>query len=138
MRLPIAIVVCAFALGACEGPDSGLDAHELKQAAHQVAALSAEAELLAAQVAVHSVTDRFASVHQQALGEESLKLSKQLAKPVPPGLRAGHDALATLNAQFQIDVARIAQASAQPADLARLRDSFRALRAQAKALEAPA
>jgi hypothetical protein len=138
MRLPIAIVVCAFALGACEGPDSGLDAHELTQAAHQVAALSAEAELLAAQVAVHSVTDRFASVHQQALGEESLKLSKQLAKPVPAGLRTAHDSLAALNARLQTDLARIAQASAQPDELRRLRETFLALSAQAKALEGPA
>jgi hypothetical protein len=135
MRLPIAIAICAFALAACEGPDAGLDAHELNQAAHQFASLSAEAGLLAEQVAVHSVTDRFASVHQQALGEESLNLSKQLAKPVPAGLRVAHDALATLNARFQIDVARIAQASAEPAELQRLRDSFRAMRAQAKALE---
>jgi hypothetical protein len=138
MRLPIAIAICTFALAACAGPDSELDAHELKQAAHQLASLSAEADLLSGQVAVRSVTDGFASVQQQALGEESLKLSKQLAKPVPMGLRAAHDSLAALNARFQIDVARIAQASAQPDELEDLRHSFRTLRTQAKALEGPA
>src|SRR5438270_406817 len=138
MRLPIAIAICTFALAACERPDAGLDAHELKQAAHQLASLSAEADLLAAQVAVHSVTDAFASVQQQALGDESLALSKQLAKPVPLGLRAAHDSLAALNARFQIDVARIAQASAQAGGLEDLRLSFRAMRTQAKALEGPA
>jgi hypothetical protein len=134
MRLRLVIAICTFALAACDGPDS----HELKRAAHQLAGLSADAELLAAQVAAHSVTDRFASVHQQALGEESLTLSKQLAKPVPMGLRAAHDSLVALNARFQIDVARIAQASAQPDELEDLRRSFRALRTQAKALEGPA
>jgi len=138
MRLPIVIVICAIALAACESPDSELDPHELRRAQHGFTALSADAGLLAEQLASHNVSSHFASVHQQALGQESLKLSEQLAKPVPPGLRTAHDALAALNARFQIDVARIAQASANPSDLERLRDSFRAMKAQAAALETPA
>jgi hypothetical protein len=138
MRLPIVIVICAFVFAACEGPDAGLDAHELKQAARSVGNLSAEAGLLAQELAAHSVTSQFASVHQQALGEESLKLSKQLAKPVPAGLCAAHDPLAALNARFQTDVARIASAAARPDDLQRLRESFATIKAQAKALESPA
>jgi hypothetical protein len=135
MRLPIVIALCAFALAACESPDAGLDAHELRQAAHAFAGLSAESGLLAGQLAARNVTSQFASVHQQALGDESLKLSKRLAKPVPSGLRATHDSLASLNARFQSDVARIAQASARQDDLQRLRDSFLAMQAQAQALE---
>jgi hypothetical protein len=138
MRLPLIIVICTFAFAACEGPDAGLDAHELKQAARSLGNLSAEAGLLAQQLAAHDVTSQFASVHQQALGEESLKLSKQLAKPVPAGLRAAHDPLAALNARFQTDVARIASAAAQPDDLQRLRESLRDINRQAKALESPA
>jgi len=138
MRLPIVIFICAFALAACEGPDTELDPHELKRAQHGFTALSAEAGLLAEQLASHGVPSRFASVHQQALGEESLKLSRQLAKPVPPGLRTAHDKLASLNARFQIEVARIAQASSNTSDLERLRESFRDMKAQAAALETPA
>jgi hypothetical protein len=138
MRLPIVIAICTFAFAACEGPDTQLDAHELRQAAHDLTSLSAEAGLLAEELSAHDVTSQFASVHQQGLGEESLKLSKQLAKPVPAGLRTAHDSLAALNARLQTDLARIAQASAQPDELRRLRETFLALSAQAKALEGPA
>jgi hypothetical protein len=135
MRSLAAIVACTFALAACEGPDAQLDAHGLKLAAHRFASLSAEAAVLAGQLADRRVTDGYASVHQQALGAESLALSGELAKPVPAATRQAHDALALLNARFQSDVSRLAQAAGQPDELARLRKSFEDLRDAAQSLE---
>lgn len=135
-----ALLGCALAatLAACDAPDTALAPKELQQTAKSLASLSAEAGLLAAHLAHHDVTPQFAAVHQQALGDESLKLSRKLARPVAVDQRTAHDALALLNTRFQTQVARVAQASAQPVELGRLQDEFRALKAQAGALGKPA
>lgn len=137
MRLANHLVAILFALAAsaCDSPRSPIDAHELGLAAKSLASLSTEAELLATELAAGSVTADFAWVHQQALADESLKVAKQLAKPVPPELRAAHEKISALNAQFQAEVTRIAQERSAPAQSAALQRDLQRLSGQAKSME---
>jgi hypothetical protein len=127
--------VSAFALVACESPTAGLDAHELSVAAQQVTSLAGEAEWLAQQLRERSITSQMAWVHQQALGHDAVKVARDLAKPVPPELRAQHDLLSQLDARVQAQVQRIAPASGDVAELEALQREFRALADQARPLE---
>lgn len=136
MRLPALLVAAASAslLGACESPRAGLDAHELSVAAQQVASLAGEAEWLAQQLRERRITSQMAWVHQQALGHDAVKVARDLAKPVPPELRARHDMLSQLDARVQAQVQRIAPASGDAAGLEALQREFHALAEQARPL----
>jgi hypothetical protein len=131
----VALLLCAAAAAGCDSPRTPLEAHELQQAAKSLGSLCAEAQLLSRELAAHSVTADFAWVHQQALAEESLKLSRQLAKPVPAPLRDAHEGMSALNARFLTDVTRIAQARGAPQQLAGLEQDLRRLAGEAQAME---
>jgi hypothetical protein len=133
-HLAMLLLVAAAAAG-CDSPGKPLDAHELTLSAKTLASLSAEADLLTRQLGSGSVTPDFAQVHQDALQQESLKLARQLAKPVPDPLRSAHARALALNARLQTQLGQLTQARAQPAQLARLEQEFRRLKGEAKALE---
>jgi hypothetical protein len=128
------LLVAAVATG-CDSPRSELDAHQLTEAIKSLASLSAEAELLARQWTTGDVTRAFTLVHQDALEQESLKLSKQLGKPVPDALRPAHQRAVALNGRLQAGLVQVAKAAAQPGQLAQLRQEFHSIKTDAKALE---
>jgi len=101
-----------------------MDAHELAVAAQQVESLAGEAQWLAQQLRARSVSAKMAWVHQQALGEDAAKVSRELVKPVPPGLRASYETVASLNAHLQMQVDRIAAAAGKPDELDALQRDF--------------
>jgi hypothetical protein len=129
----VASLAC-LALSACDAPTSFLDAHELSVAAQQVESLAGEAEWLAQQLRERSITANMAWVHQQALGHDAVKVARDIAKPVPPDLRAAHAALSLLDARLQSQVTRIAPAANRPEELEALQGEFRALAVQARPL----
>jgi hypothetical protein len=131
----LAVLLFAATAVGCDSPRQQLDSHELALAAKSLASLSAEAELLVRQLGSGTVTVNFALVHQDALAQETLKLAKQLAKPVPDDLRSTHQRELAINGRLQSGLGQIATAPAQPARLARLEQRFHALRADARALE---
>jgi hypothetical protein len=131
----IALLLFAVAAASCDSPKSELDARELTSAAKSLASLSAEAQLLAREWGSGSVTMAFALVHQDALQQESLKVAKQLAKPVPDELRSARDRALELNSRLQTGLSQIAKAPARPAQLARLQQDFQRVEAEATALE---
>ena len=131
----IALLLFAVAAAGCDSPKSELNARELTSAAKSLASLSAEAQLLAREWGSGSVTLAFALVHQDALQQESLKLAKQLAKPVPDDLRSAQERALALNSRLQTGLGQIAKAPAQPAQLARLEQDFQRVEAEAKSLE---
>ena len=137
MKPAARLALLLFAAGAagCDSPRDELDSHALNTAARNLGSLSAEAALLARQLRSHSVTTAFALVHEDALEEESLKLAKQLAKPVPDDLRSAHERALALNSRLQTGLGQIAKAPAQPAQLARLEQDFKRVEAEAKSLE---
>lgn len=122
-------------MGACDSPTSHLDSHELSVAAHQVTSLAGEAAWLAQQLRTGGITARMAWVHQQALGDDAVKVARQLAKPALPRLQPAQDALAQLDARLVARVGRIAPAADRPAELETLQGEFRALAVQARAME---
>jgi uncharacterized lipoprotein YmbA len=135
MRPVALLMVCACALlGACEGPTTPMDAHDLSVAAQQVQSLAGEAEWLAQQVRARSVSANMAWVHQQALGEDAAKLTRELAKPVPQDLRATYETVAALNTRLQTQVNRIAPAANHPDELEALQREFHAVAQQARPL----
>lgn len=97
--------------------------------------MSAEAALLTRQLGGNSVTRNFALVHGGALEQECLKVSAQLAKPVPDALRSAHQRELALNTRLQTGLGQIAKAPHQPAPSAQLEQEFIRLEAQARALE---
>jgi hypothetical protein len=76
-------------------------------------------------------------VHQKALGEDAAKVARDLAKPVPPELRAAHEALSLMDARLVANVTRIAPANGQPEELQALQREFHALAAQAQPMGHP-
>jgi hypothetical protein len=132
---PFLLLGMALALGACESPTKPLDSHDLQIAAQQVASFAGEGEWLAQQLREGAVTASFASVHQQALGEDAAKVSRDLStKPVPASLRDAHGKLAQLNARVQVDVTRVAAADGHAEELEALQRDFRAIAGQARAM----
>lgn len=130
-----ALLLAAACVAGCDTPRSQLDAHELQLAAKSLASLSAEAELLSRELAAQDVSAEFAWVHQQALADESLKLSRQLAKPVPPSLRAAHGTITALNARLLADVGRVAQDRGTPARVTELEQDLHRLAGEARSME---
>jgi uncharacterized protein YcfL len=133
MRSLVLLLLAAVAAG-CDSPRKELDRHELTMSVKSLASLSAEAEVLAAELGQQHVTDSFALAHQQALAQESLKLSEQLAKPAPARLQAAQQQAAQLNLRLQQTVLQVARA-ARPEQLAQLRHGFQEVSVQAKSLE---
>ena len=131
-RTHLSIALAAFALAGCNAPTSFIEPHELGSAAQQVASLAGEAEWLAQQLREGSVTQNMAWVHQQAIGDDAVKIAERLAKPVPPELRATHEALAQLDTRLASQVSRIAPAAQHPDELAALEREFHILAAQAQ------
>lgn len=133
------LLLCvALALGGCQSPTTPLDSHDLQVAAQQVASFAGEGEWLAQQLLERSVTANFASVHQQALGEDAAKVSHDLAtKPVPARLRDAQERIAQLNARVQVDVTRIADAQGHDGELEALRRDFHAIAGQARTMGQP-
>ena len=127
----------ALALAACDSPTSYLDSHELSVAAQQVASLAGEAEWLAQQLRTGNIPANMAWVHQQALGDDAVKVARQLAKPALPPLRPAQDTLSRLDARLVAQVGRIAPAANRPGELAALQGEFHALAAQAAGLGRP-
>jgi hypothetical protein len=126
--------IAALALGACDAPTSYLDSHELSVAAQQVTSLAGEAEWLAQQLHAGAISTPMAWVHQQALGDDAVKVARQLAKPALPGLQPAQEALALLDARLVAQVGRIAPAARRPGELEALQREFRTLAAQARTL----
>jgi hypothetical protein len=131
MRFAASLLV-AVALSACDSPKSFLEPHELAVAAQQVESLAGEAEWLAQQLRMRNVTANMVWVHQQALGEDAVKVARDIAKPVPPALRAQHEALSLLDARLQSQVTRIAPAADRDEELEALQREFHSLAAQAR------
>ncbi len=127
-----ALVLLAVTLGACDSPRSSLEPHELSVAAQQVESLAGEAEWLAQQLRMRNITANMAWVHQQALGEDAVKVARDIAKPVPPPLRAQHEALSLLDARLQLQVTRIAPAADRADELEALQREFHDLATQAR------
>jgi len=135
MRPAVLFAACvSAALVACEGPTTPLDSHELSVAAQQVTSLAGEAQWLAQQLREHSISADMAWVHQQALGEDAAKVSRDLVKPVPQNLRASYETVASLNAHLQAQVNRIAGAAHHPDELDALERDFHSIAQQAKPL----
>lgn len=138
---PVCRLVLAVALGAalgmagCDSPRQQLDAHALGNAVRSLGSLSAEAQVLADELEHQHVTVSFALAHQQALAQESLKLSEQLAKPAPAKLQAAQQRAAQLNLQLQQTVLQVARAARQPEQLDQLRHGFQEVSAEAQSLE---
>jgi hypothetical protein len=129
--------VSALALAACDSPATGLGEHELSVAAQQVASLAGEAEWLAQELRERRITSQMAWVHQQAIGDDAVKVARDLAKPVAPGLRSRLETVAQLDERLQAQVHRIAPASGDPAELESLQREFHALAGQARPLGQP-
>jgi outer membrane murein-binding lipoprotein Lpp len=125
--LRIAVVVSSLLVAGCDSPRTELDAHDLAVAAQNLTSLAAEAEMLAQQLQARSLSADMAWVHQQALGEESLKVAQHLSKPVPRDLRAPYEKVASLNARLQTEVTRIASAANAPGELDALQREFHAI-----------
>jgi hypothetical protein len=131
---PSLVLLIVLAAG-CDSPRSQLEAHDLEIAARTFASLAAEAGMLSDQLAHDHVSGDFAAVHQKALGEESLKIAKEVAKPVPDKLRESHQALTALNARFQTAITRVADAHGKAGELERLQREFQELGAEASAMK---
>lgn len=131
MREIFVAAAAAALLAACGSPREELTRDELATSARELRQLAADAQLLATERARDHVTENFAWVHQKALGDASLKLAEEVAKPVPPSLRPDFDQWVALNARFGTEVRNIA---GHPADDA-VAAKFAALAAQARALE---
>jgi hypothetical protein len=99
--------------------------------------VAGEAEWLAQQLRARSVSADMAWVHQQALGEDAAKVSRQLVKPVPQDLRASYDTVAALNTHLQAQVNRIASAANHPDELEALQRDFHSVAQQARPLGQP-
>jgi hypothetical protein len=130
----VIVVVGSLLAAACDSPRTELDAHDLGVAAQQVTSLASEAELLAQQLHARNVSADMAWVHQQALGDDALKVAKQLSKPVPRDMRAPYEKLSSLNARLQAKVMRIASATNAAGDLDALEREFHDIAAQARPL----
>jgi N-acetyl-beta-hexosaminidase len=129
----LSIGIAALALGACQGPTTPLDSHELAVAAQQVASLAGEAEWLAQQLESGSVTANYASVHQHALGEDAAKVSRDIAtQPVPRQLQPARESLAAINGRLQSQVTRLAGAAGHDGELDALQREFHQLAEQAR------
>ena len=137
MRL-LLLVAAALSLSACESPKTSLDEHELAVAAQQVASLAGEGAWLAQQLRTGGVTRGFVWVHQQSLGEDAVKVSQQLAKPVPDSLRPAYETVSRLDTQLQAQVSRIAGAAERPDELDALQREFHGVAQQAQPLAAKA
>jgi hypothetical protein len=131
------LVVSMVLTAACDSPRGQLETHDIAIAARSLVSLAAEAGMLSEQLALDNVSSDFAAVHQKALGEESLKIAKEVAKPVPDKLRETHQALAALNARFQTAITRVADAHGKPGELERLQLEFKELGARASPLKGP-
>lgn len=133
-RLLLSVVAAALASSACDAPTSYADSHELGVAAQHVASLAGEAEWLALQLRTGEVSEHFAWVHQQAIGDDAANLAGDLAKPVLPAVRPTQDNLAQLDARLLAQAGRIAPAAKRPDELAALQREFRKLAEQALSL----
>jgi len=130
----LALLLLAAVAAGCDSPRKELDRHELTVAVKSLGSLSAEAEVLAEELEQQHVTEAFALAHQQALAQESLKLSEQLAKPVPAKLEAPQQQAAQLNLRLRQTLLQVARA-ARPEQLAQLRHGLQEVSAEAKSLE---
>jgi methyl-accepting chemotaxis protein len=141
LKRRVRCLLLAAALGAtlgvsgCDSPRQVLDAHTLGTAVRGLGSLSSEAGVLADELGQRHVTLSFALAHQQALAQESLKLSEQITKPAPPRLQALQQQAAQLNLRLQQTVLQVARTAPQAEQLAQLRHSLQELSAQAKSLE---
>lgn len=131
---PVAFLLVA-GLAGCDSPRKELDRHELSVTVKSLASLSAEAELLVRQFERRDVTAAFAWAHQQALAQESIKLSQQLAKPARGALQPARDEALQLNGRLQATLLRVAQAEGAPDRLEQLQQDLHALGARAHAVE---
>jgi hypothetical protein len=130
-----AVLLLAALAAGCDSPRKELDSHELTVAVKSLGSLSAEAEMLTAELEQRHVTDSFAWTHQQALAQESLKLAGQLTKPLPARLQPAQQEALQLNTQLQAALLQIAKAGSQPEQLAELKHGLQDLAAQVKSLE---
>jgi hypothetical protein len=137
IRALLALPACAALLAACDPPPPTqlLGADDVREQAQALAATSAEADLLAQQLADHTVNRAFAWVQQQALAQDAARAAQQLGRPAPDDLRDTQAHALQLAARLQERINRLAQARAEPATLAALQRDFDAVKSQAGALE---
>lgn len=130
-------VLLLAALAACQPPPprEPLDREGLQQQLRALAAVAAEAGLLAHQLADGRLAGGFAWVEQQGLGEDAARAAAEVARPTGAELRsAQHEAL-QLAATLQLDLTRVASVRQDAAALHALEDRFTALRTRARNLE---
>jgi len=126
-RRVIAGLSLAALLGACDSPRTPLEADDLKIAAQQLESIAGEADWLARQLRDGDVTQDMAWVHQQVLGEDTVKAMRSLAKPVPPLLRDRHAQVVESAAHLQEQVGRIAAAAGHADELDAVRRDIEAV-----------
>jgi hypothetical protein len=134
LAVRIALLLAAAAAAGCDSPGRPLDSQALQTSVKSLGSLAAEAQLLAHQQQIDSVTRAFTLVHQDALEQESLKLAKALARPAPDELRDRQQRAATLNLRLRAGLQQVA-GPARVEQLAQLEKEFQSLHGQAKALE---
>jgi hypothetical protein len=126
-RRVIAVLSLAALLAACDSPRKPLEADDLKIAAQQLESIAGEADWLAKQLRDGDVTQNMAWVHQHALGEDAVKATSKLAKPVPPPLREAHAQVVESAGRLQMQLGRIAGAAGQAEELDALRRDIQAV-----------
>ena len=127
VRRVFAMLSIAALLGACDSPRSPLEADDLKIAAQQLESIAGEADWLAQQLRDGDVTRNMAWLHQQALGEDTVKAMRSVAKPVPPKLRVQHAQVVEAGAHLEEQVGRIAGAAGRAEELDALRRDLQAV-----------
>jgi hypothetical protein len=124
----------AAALCGCEPPPPRqlLDGETLQLQRRQLAAVAAEAQLLAAEIAAGHLGRSYAWVQQQSLAEEAGRAGSELTRPAPPHLQPGQQEALRLAGELRLAVGHIAAAQDDPAALAELRQALDGLRGRAQ------
>lgn len=138
LRRPRQLLLAFAAAGltaACQSPASPVDAHDLDLAASDLRSLAAESALLTRQLALGSVTQNYAWVHQDALGQESIELSKKLARPVPPLSQRRHEQIVQLLAGYDVALERVGFSANDASALQQLERRFLHIRDEAAPLK---
>jgi hypothetical protein len=120
----------ALLLAACQSPTTPLDAREIDLAANDLRSLAAESALLTEQLASGSVTENYAWVHQEALGQASVELAGRLARPVPKPSQRRHEQLLQLHAGYDVALERVGFSAHDAPALQQLQRRFLQIRDQ--------